>query len=146
MVQEYILSTAHSEEVESLIEQSKSWRENIETTQFPAIESGNDELAMQILQDTVTPIGREPSTGFDELAAKRELQTQEASQSVLHHGKTLELIIVIIAAVAIVLGILLAIMMSGMIVGPVLKIATRIRMISEGDLRGDVLIYSSLRM
>ncbi|WP_337103963.1 methyl-accepting chemotaxis protein [Paenibacillus sp. YIM B09110] len=142
-VQEYILSTAHSDEVESLIEQSKSWRENIESTLFPAIESGNDELALQILQDTVTPIGRELSTGFDELAAKRELQTQEASQSVLRHGKTLELIIVIIAAVAIVLGILLAIMMSGMIVGPVLKIATRIRMISEGDLRGDVLAIRS---
>ncbi|OCT14724.1 hypothetical protein A8709_11110 [Paenibacillus pectinilyticus] len=134
--QEKLLATSTSQEAHDLVNKSIKWRELVEGTLFPAYDSGNKELALKILQNEVTVTGREIDEGFNKLAFSRESEIQVSGEHLLQNGNQLVLSIVILSAVAIIVGGFLALFIAQQIVGPIKHIAGRMAAVAEGDLTG----------
>ncbi|MGQ7886225.1 methyl-accepting chemotaxis protein [Paenibacillus sp. WC2504] len=138
--QEKLLTITTSQEAKDLIAKSVQWRQLVEQKLFPAYDSGNKDLATQILKNEVTSTGREIDEGFNKLALTRESEIQELGSALLSSGDSLQLKIETLSIIAIVVGIILALLIANQIVAPLIKIVARMKSIAEGNLTEDKMI------
>ncbi|MBA2936704.1 methyl-accepting chemotaxis protein [Paenibacillus sp. CGMCC 1.16610] len=138
--QEQLLAITTSQEAKDLVAKSVQWRQVIEQKLFPAYDSGNKELAIQILKDEVTSKGREIDEGFNKLALTRESEIHELGSVLLSSGDRLELNIGTLSIIAIIIGVILALFIANQIVSPIIKVVSRMKSISAGNLTEDIMI------
>lgn len=141
--QSYILEKSHSPEVENLINQSVEWREMVITHVFNEYDKGNDELALQNLNNEVQPLAREIMAGFTKIAEDRKSQVVKVGQEVISSGETTLFANVIVTIIVVILGIIIAVIISRMITTPILSVMKRMNVIADGDISQEPLIVYS---
>lgn len=141
--QEQILNLSQSEQAKELVQKSVEWRKKITEKVIPAYDRGDKELALEIMKNEVVPLGREVGDGFDELTANMEKEMIEDRNYLIGSGENLELLILVISTLSIILGIVIAIVISRMISNPIIQVKNRLQLVAEGNLLGDKLVNRS---
>lgn len=133
-LQDQLLLLTDSDQAKQLIDKSVEWRSIIQDELLTAIQNGNKDEALNILKNTVTPLGREIDSGFKELAENREVGIKDLGDKLINSGSTIVLVITILSFLAIGIGIILSFYMARSISKPILQVVDRMELIAAGDL------------
>lgn len=139
---ERLLALQDSEKVRTLIEKSVEFGK-VNGQVLSAFERGEKEKALTMMKEISTPLAIEVGDGFKEISAQRHDDMRKAGLSLIESGSHSESIIIILSIVAVLLGIVIALLISQMIVKPILEVVHRIRQVSEGNFTGEMMIPKS---
>nr|WP_246944737.1 methyl-accepting chemotaxis protein [Bacillus pinisoli] len=137
--EEVLLKYSGSEEVKQLVDKSNQFLIMIEERLVQQVETGNKSFALSALRQHITPLGREIDEGFAQLAEKREKRIEELTADLIKTGNTLIVINLSLAAVGVIIGIIVALVMARRITLPILQVTERVTVMAEGDLSGEEL-------
>ncbi|WLR49973.1 methyl-accepting chemotaxis protein [Bacillus tianshenii] len=133
-IQNDLLKISESEEVKSLIDKSIEWRKMIIDEVFAAYDSGQQDLAAQLLAEQAQPLAREIMGGFEEMALSREAHTIELGNNIIKQGKNIYLSATILSIIAVVIGIVIAMRTANQLTNPIVKVMNRLQEIGKGNL------------
>lgn len=133
-LQEKIQSNNPSSETKKLLERSSEWRQVIENEIFAAIEAGNKEKAMEILQTEVEPEARILMDEFSKLADDREVQIQNEGSEIIKKGDRSSLIGITISIASIIIGSVISYFVANGIAKPILSLTNRMIDMSKGKI------------
>ncbi len=137
-LEEQILSEKNIDEaVTELITKSREWTTLIDEQVFPAIDSGDEETALVLLQQTAEPQAQELMDGFKDLSEVRETHMVTVGENIIQDNNLVEKTIFITAVASLIIGIIIAIIAARMIVTPITLVVQRMMRIAEGDLSGE---------
>lgn len=142
-LQRLALQNNSSENVKKLAERSVYWDSIIERNILPANDRGDIEVAILLLKTTATSLGKDIEQGYKDLAQFQQKEMEQNSAKIVSHGKNLQWFIILISTVAIILGIVVALLITRIIVKPILQVVRRMDHIANGDLSGEKLIHKS---
>lgn len=131
------LSSMKIEEVETLLRETKKWRDMINEYVFIPYESGNVELAKHNLQTHVQPAARGLMDQVRKLSNDRERHIVSTGKDVVKYGESANLVGLAVAAFAVLLGTIISIYTSEVIARPVKNVAHRMKSISSGELQAE---------
>jgi methyl-accepting chemotaxis protein len=134
ILQDELLKESNSEEVKKLVEMSMEWEVLIEEKLIPQVGSGNENFALSVLRQDVTPIGREIDQGYSLLADEREKKIQLLTEELVASGNRVMIINLILAVFGTLLGIIIALFMAKRITAPIIQVSERMQLMAEGDL------------
>jgi methyl-accepting chemotaxis protein len=142
-IQEEALILSDSEELKKLIEQSIQWRTLVQEKVFAAYERGQEAEAKKILAEEVQPLAREIMAGLEELSTNRRDQIIVTGDSIINQGEMIKFIGLALSVLVIILGVVVAILISNSIVNPIKKVVRSMNEIASGDLSGDTVVTKS---
>lgn len=127
------LDNSNSEDLKQLIEQKIDWGSATDDM-FQAIDNGDREKAIEILETKVQILGNELVDGFHQLALNKEQEIQELGQTIQDNNEITRWLTIIISLLVIILGIVIATVTSLTISNPIQSVMKRITSITNGDL------------
>ncbi|MGP4105639.1 methyl-accepting chemotaxis protein [Virgibacillus sp. L01] len=142
-LEEKVLELSNSEQAQELVDKKFEWG-TLTDKVFAEYDSGNEEVAMQIMEEEVQPLADELAVGFQNMASKREAIIDEMGQEVISNGETSLFIGIAITILVMVLGILIAILTSRSITNPISTVMERMKVITNGDLSQEPLETRSI--
>lgn len=128
-----IRSISHHEEFEKLINKTKQWREGIKSEVFAVYDAGDKELAYQNLvrlNANVTSMVQQ----YEAIATDRQEAMTTTGKETIASGKQSMHSGVILAIIVSILSIIVALITARSIARPVKMLATRMRLIADGDI------------
>lgn len=132
-LEEHALALSDSEQLDALLSLKVDW--GTRTNQvFEMYDDGDVDQARRYLENQVAPVSVTLVEGFTELAANREARIEELGDTVLSTGEVMTYSSIVITLVIVVIGLVIAFIMSGMITKPIQRVTERMRLISEGKL------------
>ncbi len=132
-----VLAVVEDAEIKEKLNQLDQWSTMITEQLIPAYESGLEELATVILNQQVLPITRVLQEGMDTYSKlKQDDVTRLGSQSIQKGYQTL-IMASSFSLAAVILGVVIAIILTNPIVKPILQLGERVRQLASGDLRMD---------
>lgn len=137
--QDAIMKMQHSKEIETLMNRSVEWRKLVESEVFEEYDKGNKEIALKNLKEQVEPLAREIMDEFVKISQTREGNIQAHGKEIISLGNSTMVMGTIISILAVVLGIIVALITARIISGPVTKVMARMKLIASGDLSRDLL-------
>lgn len=137
--QSIILESTDSNEMEELINKTAEWREIIFNEVFAAYDRGDQEEALEILDEKAVPIANELTEGFESMVIERETQINEIGQEKIAQGETVLFVVLIITIVIIGSSILVALIVSRTVSKPIVRVKDRMKLIADGDLTNEPL-------
>ncbi|GAA0368887.1 methyl-accepting chemotaxis protein [Bacillus horti] len=143
LIQEDILVSNSSEELQTLINRGVEWRRLAINSVFDAYDSGDRVAALRNLKETVVPQGNEIMDEISAFALNLENEINSAGDRVLITGNVIMLLSLVATVAAIVVGVLIALTMARKITKPILEVVKRANLVAEGDLSGEHLQTSS---
>ncbi|MGO4886279.1 methyl-accepting chemotaxis protein [Anaerobacillus sp. MEB173] len=142
-IENQIRNENRSEELITLINRTTNWVQNVNNEVFAVYNQGNHEQAVTYLIETLEPESRAIMAMYIDRVDKREADVENKGANLVATGKKLQLSSIILTAIAIVVGVLLAMIMANKIVKPILAVVQRVNLIADGDLRGEELVTKS---
>lgn len=127
------LDNSNSKDLKQLIEQ-KIDLGSATDDMFQAIDNGDREKAIEILETKVQILGNELVDGFHQLALNKEQEIQELGQTIQDNNEITRWLTIIISLLVIILGIVIATVTSLTISNPIQSVMKRITSITNGDL------------
>lgn len=127
------LDNSNSEDLKQLIEQKIDWGSATDDM-FQAIDNGDREKAIEILETKVQILGNDLVDGFHQLALNKEQEIQELGQTIQDNNEITRWLTIIISLLVIILGIVIATVTSLTISNPIQSVMKRIMSITNGDL------------
>lgn len=127
------LDNSNSEDLKQLIEQKIDWGSATDDM-FQAIDNGDREKAIEILETKVQILGNDLVDGFHQLALNKEQEIQELGQTIQDNNEITRWLTIIISLLVIILGIVIATVTSLTISNPIQSVMKRITSITNGDL------------
>ena len=132
------LELSDSDELQVLIDKKIEWG-TLTDEVFAEFENGNEESATEITENSVQPLGNELIAGFNELASEREVIIQELGDTVKANGDFIMILGIVISALVIVLGIIVAIATAASITRPLRMVMNRMQLVANGNLNQEPL-------
>ncbi|RLL41136.1 methyl-accepting chemotaxis protein [Oceanobacillus piezotolerans] len=137
-----ILKIDNSKQINELIDKRVEYGE-LANQVVEEIENGNEEKAMDLLEDQVKPLNEELIEEFTNLANERETAIQKLTQEIFESGQSMNFTGMVAAIIAIVLGIILAIFTSESITRPIRNVMNQMKAIANGELNSPPLQTNS---
>lgn len=106
---------------------------------FSEFENGNEQSAIGIMENSVQPLGNELIAGFSELATEREALIQELGDTVKANGDFIMILGMVISALVIVIGIIIAIATAASITRPIRMVMDHMQLVADGNLNQEPL-------
>lgn len=131
------LSPMKIEEIDSLLRETKEWRDMIKFDVFGQYENGNPELAKENLQTKIQPVARDLMERVEKLSNDRERHIVSTGQNVVNYGQSANIVGLVISAVVFIFGTIIAIYTSMVIARPIKQVASRMEAISNGELEAE---------
>ncbi len=142
-IESQLIKIDDSSELAELIQKSIQWRQLIVEKVFAAYDRGDHGLAQNVLRNEVAPLARELMYAFNERVDHKEREVHQSGDELVAQGNAINTLVITLSMIAIVIGVIIAIVMANGIVKPVLEVVHRTSLIAEGDLRGDKLTIKS---
>lgn len=131
--EETILTIEGTDKFKQLMADAQEWHDYIVSDVFAEYDKGNEKQALENLVNADTYVGSLVDR-FDELADGREAHIIELEEKVLAEGNRTLIFGLVIGAIAIVFGIIVAIVNANAIARPLSDVKTRLSDIANGDL------------
>ncbi|WP_339228410.1 methyl-accepting chemotaxis protein [Oceanobacillus sp. FSL K6-2867] len=132
------LQLSDSDELQALIEKKIEWGTFTDEV-FSEFENGNEQSAIGIMENSVQPLGNELIAGFSELATEREALIQELGDTVKANGDFIMILGMVISALVIVIGIIIAIATAASITRPIRMVMDHMQLVADGNLNQEPL-------
>ncbi|PWW00880.1 methyl-accepting chemotaxis protein [Paenibacillus cellulosilyticus] len=144
LIQDKALALTVSVEAKTLIDESIAWRTTITDELIPMIDQGRQDEALKLMKDQVTPVGREVSEGFKQLAEHREKEMLLLEDQLIDEGSHNVQVMLITTIVTIVLGAAFSLFVTtNWIVRPVRAVMLRVNAMADGSYAGEPLKVGS---
>ncbi|TQR15490.1 HAMP domain-containing protein [Psychrobacillus soli] len=127
-----------SEEFDTLIKETISWRTMIDKDVFQEYDKGNKEVALRNL-NTSTEQVREIMAGYEKMAKDSEATIIEIEQSIIEGGQSTFRTVIIVTVLVILLSTAAALVTASSISKPLKIVTDRLNRIAKGDLTGEAL-------
>lgn len=137
---EKIVTLVDSKELEKVILQKEEWGKTLFGEVIPLYQNGKKEEAIVLMAQKVAPLGQELGDNFKKLALESRSDLENYTEVIKQAGDKLESILIIISSIAIVLGLLIAILISHFIVKPISEVVQKTKLVASGDLTGEPLV------
>ncbi|WP_405099954.1 methyl-accepting chemotaxis protein [Oceanobacillus sp. FSL H7-0719] len=134
-----INESSNSEDMKELIDKTAEWKDIIFNEVFAAYDQGNQEKALETLEEKAVPLSNEITTGFERIVVEREAEINEVGQENIAQGeKTLQIVLIVTVVIIVTSGVV-AIVVSRLISRPITKVMDRMKLIAGGDLANEPL-------
>lgn len=133
-LEEELLASNASTELETLVNQSNEWEQLMTSEVFPLYEAGNVEEAVEISNTAGQELVREITMGYETLARSSEEQIVASGENVNANGRSIMITGTILTVLVILSGLVLAWFMARTITLPIKKVMTRMQAMAAGDL------------
>ncbi|MBS4196009.1 methyl-accepting chemotaxis protein [Lederbergia citri] len=137
-LEKQLLAVSSTKETKELIDRLNNWETAINDMIFNEF-MADREKARDNFKNTIEPLSVLLRDSFQELSKKQEKNITDNAKQVISAGDRNSLISAGIGIVALILGIVIAIMTANSISRPIVRVANRMRLIAEGDLSNDEL-------
>ncbi|MGM0939621.1 MAG: methyl-accepting chemotaxis protein [Bacillota bacterium] len=141
-LENFVLDHADSKQVKSLMDKKIEWG-HLTDKVFKEYDSGDKEKAMLIMTSQVQPLANDLISGFKDLAADKERTINSMGESMIETGNSLLIIGIVVTAVVIILGALIALITSNSITRPLQLVKQRMNIIAEGKLNHEPLVVKT---
>jgi len=138
-IREDILKVNDADEVKQLFDQLDEWREIIENEVFLPYDQGDEEQAKEALRTKVVPLSEEVLGTLERLTTERADTITSIGTDNLSAGEKALLFGIGISILAILIGIIAAILTANSIASPIRIVMDRMRLIADGDLSNEPL-------
>lgn len=134
-----INESSNSEDMKELIDKTAEWKDIIFNEVFAAYDQGNQEKALETLEEKAVPLSNEITAGFERIVVEREAEINEVGQENIAQGeKTLQIVLIVTVVIIVTSGVV-AIVVSRLISRPITKVMDRMKLIAGGDLANEPL-------
>ncbi|WP_100402147.1 methyl-accepting chemotaxis protein [Bacillus sp. FJAT-42315] len=133
-LQEELLAINHSATAKELVEKSIQWRNLLAEEVFAPYDQGNKEAALKNLNNKVAPLGKEIMQEFNQMAEKREGDINLQGERVVQSGDKTAFMVKMIVAAVVIFGIFIAVYIANSLTKPIIRVVTRMKDVSGGDL------------
>ncbi|QHS23384.1 HAMP domain-containing protein [Virgibacillus sp. MSP4-1] len=137
-----LLELDKSGKVQELIDQKIEWG-TLTDQVYAEYEKGNKERALQIMETEVQPLSDELIQSFEQLAIEREEQMNQTGNDIVNASSTNGSISLIIMILAVILGILIAALLSRSMTKQLKTVMNRLKKMADGDLSDEDLQVES---
>ncbi|MBS4218745.1 methyl-accepting chemotaxis protein [Bacillus sp. FJAT-49711] len=141
-LEKQLLAKSSTKETKELLERLNNWEVAINDMVFKEF-LADREIARDNFRNTIEPLSIILRDSFQELSKTQEKNITANAEKVISAGERNSLTSVAIGVVALILGIIIAIMTANSISKPIVRVANRMRLIAEGDLTHDDLLTRS---
>lgn len=136
------IENSASDQLPVLIDKKIEWG-NATDEMFQAIDNGDREGAIRIMEAQVQSQGDELVQGFHDLAIKKEQEIQELAKNIQQNNETTKWLAIIISILVVLLGVIIANITSISISKPIRTVMDRLSSITTGNLNHEPLLISS---
>lgn len=133
-IAEQIKKLSNSEDIRKLLEKNDTWENIIMNEVFAAYDEGDKKKASEILQGDAQTYARDIMDGFGNVATSRENDVLKDSQAAIELGNGVIQMTMIVTAILIIAGILIAIFTANTITRPLNRAIAQLKRIADGDL------------
>lgn len=133
-IAEQIKKLSNSEDIRKLLEKNETWENIIINEVFTAYDKGDKEKASNILQGDAQTYARDIMDGFGNVATNRENEVLKDSQDAIKLGNGVIQMTMVVTAILIIAGILIAIFTANTITRPLNRAIAQLKRIADGDL------------
>ncbi|MGM0920168.1 MAG: methyl-accepting chemotaxis protein [Bacillota bacterium] len=142
-LQKKLLAQSDNPKSRELMKKSAEWEEIVEDEVIKSFDSGMRVTANQTLRGEVQNLADELTEGFDSLASEREKSIMQDGDAIINQGRFINMLGIVLSVVIVTIGIFLAFRISNALTKPILKIVSRMRAISNGQLEHEPLLSAS---
>ncbi|MBD0384488.1 methyl-accepting chemotaxis protein [Paenibacillus sedimenti] len=143
-IDQILLQSDSTDAVLPLINTHQNLNTEFQNRIFPLVESGNKTQAMTVMQQQLEPQARQLLDDFESLAANRETDMKAQGTDVARNADQVKALILFVSFSVFLLGSLLAYLLTGYIVRPIIAVSGRMKDIAQGDFR-PVTLQSKLK-
>lgn len=136
------IENSASDQLPVLIDKKIEWG-NATDEMFQAIDNGDREGAIRIMEAQVQSQGDELVQGFHDLAIKKEQEIQVLAKNIQQNNETTKWLAIIISILVVLLGVIIANITSISISKPIRTVMDRLSSITTGNLNHEPLLISS---
>lgn len=132
--QEQIIAINDTENNRQLMDKVAKWNEIITNDVFNVAEQGNRNQAIQNLRETVVPMSKEILNEYLNLATEKETFILQQGKENIDYGNKMLYTGLIVSIFIIILGVIIAWIVSKSISTPIRNVMDRMKLIANGDL------------
>ena len=136
------LEYSESEQLKELLDKKIEWG-TLTDEIIAAYENGNEATAIDLMENSLEPLGKELVAGFSNLAEQAENRMQTVGNEIQQNTESIQTAGIVISVIVIILGILIALRTASSISKPIRKIMERMKLIADGDLNTEALAVES---
>lgn len=136
------LEYSESAELGDLLEKKMEWG-TLTGEIIAAYENGDEMEAINLMENSLEPLGKELIAGFSDLAEQAEIRMQTVGDEIQQNAVTIQWLGIIISIAVLIFGILIALRTASSIVKPIQKVMERMKLIASGELNTEALAVTT---
>lgn len=136
------LEYSESAKLGELLEKKMEWG-TLTGEIIAAYENGDEIEAINIMEKSLEPLGKELISGFSDLAEQAEIRMQTVGDEIQQNAITIQWLGIIISIAVLFFGIIIALRTASSIVKPIQKIMERMKLIASGELNTEALAVTT---
>jgi methyl-accepting chemotaxis protein len=138
-IQDHVLNLTSDKELQTLVAKSTEWRTMVVEKVFVEYETGDKELAKEIMSKDVQEKAREIMSGFELYSEELKKEMKTDGERIAQQANFIKVLVITISIVAVLIGIFIAIFTANLIVNPIKIVVEKLQLIANGDLTGEKL-------